>query len=341
MSNVVTVTELLTYKRCRLLWDMIYRQHLTPRMESNFFYIGRLVHQTLAEWTVNPERDCETIFMEVLQSEMEALKKRYEENVGARMSDAEMDDRIASTALPMEMVVNYQAYWKQPLPDGFKLIAPEQTCLVDIPNTGHWRCEKGHKLDWKFPSENDLQQPARNCSTCGALVYWRSMQLEGTLDGFVVDETTGRFYVLERKTYEARPKIDSLENQEQFVAYSWILRQLFPDAVLGGVLYDGLWKRAQPPRGRVESDLFLRELLLKGQHELDYFEQNLTAVATDILEGPAIFPTRIWQGCYDDKDFDRLCSAIAKGDDVDYIRDEYYVERAPRWFENIAGDEAV
>lgn len=332
MNNVVTVTELMTYKRCRQLWNFVYRERITPRMESSFFYIGRLVHQTLAEWTLHPEADIEELFMTVLQGEMEDLKARYKDAVGAGMSDEEMEAKLEDTKLPMEMVVNYANYWKTPLPDGYRIIMPEQTCLVDIPDTLHWRCKNNHV------NQNDLVNDIVICKICNEPVELISMQLEGTLDGLVEDVITHRLYILERKTYSSRPQDNILQNAEQFVMYCWIIRTLFPDYVIGGVLYDGLWKRSVPPRGKVEADLFYRDLLLKSDYELDKAEENLTKVAKEILVGPAIYPTRVWQGCFDDRDYDRICSAIMKGEDVDAIREEYYMEKPVRWFEAETND---
>lgn len=293
---IITVTEIGVFKRCRRMWDYQYVQHLVPVQEAPYFRIGRLTHRVLAEWTEHQDRDLERIWAEILADEIQFFGQRYFEIVGANPSEAELDDVFAEALLPHKMVLNYKKHWHQPLPDGFKLIQSEQTCMVDMPEIG--------------------------------------ISLEGTLDGLVLDEKTGRLFVLERKTYEARPRIDTLENNEQFTGYSWIMSKLFPDYEIGGVLYDGLWKRETPPRNKDLDDLFFRQIIMKSQEELDNWEQQFKAVASDMSSKPKIYPNRVWQGCWDDKTYERLCTAQSKGDDFEYIRDtDYGHKQQVKWFE--------
>jgi len=299
---VVTVTELLTYKRCRLQWSFVYRDKLAPRSEAPYFYTGRVVHKTLELWQ-DPAQDIEVVFAGVVAEQLEDVKQRYRDNFGCEMSPVEVDEIMERSHMSYCMVRNYVKRWGTPLPKGFRMIQPEQTFLVAIPGV-----------------DNVL--------------------LEGTLDALAEEIATGKLFVVEHKTYSARPQLHHLENAEQFVAYGWIISQAFPEREIGGVLYDGLWKREEPPKGRKFEDLFCRERILKKPGELMAFERNLTAVAREIANDPAIYPTRIWQGCYDDKDFDRLCEAMHRApEDVDYIREEYYVTRPARWFDEEEDEE--
>lgn len=297
---IITVTEVLTYKRCRLQWHIAFRENLAPRQEQPYFYVGRITHKTLEYWE-KPTQNIEHCFARAVHEDLERVKERYEKNFFAKMSPAEIDSIMLQAALPHAMVLNYKQRWQTPLPPGYKMIQAEQTCLVDIPGVPN-------------------------------------VKLEGTLDGLVINVSNGKLYVLERKTYENRPKLETLGNAEQFVAYCWILSRLFPDKEVGGVLYDGLWKREVPPRGRKFEDLFMRELLPKSAYELAAYEDTLVKVAREIAAGPEVYAARIWQGCYDDKGFDKLCSAIHKDSDIEFIRGEDYVIKEPRWFEEEGED---
>lgn len=338
LPKIVTVTELMTYKRCRLLWHLSFQRKLRPNKESAHFYVGRLTHRTLELWKQGVEE--EASFVQALTEETDRLKARYLEQVGAHISQVEIDEKLEQSHLPMAMLANYAAYWKTPLPEGYELIQPEQTCLVDIPNTWHWRCDT---CNYVAPIVTEVEREIGqiNCGHCNQGVQTAMlMQLEGTLDGFVMDSLTYKIYVLERKTYEKRPQASILNSAEQFTMYCWILSQLFPDADIGGVLYDGLWKRETPPRGRTMEDLFYRDLLIKTPEEIQQEGEYVIAAANEILNSPAIYPNRVWQGCFDDRDFDHLCAAIMKQqDDVDFIIDSDYTTRDTRWFEAEEDDE--
>lgn len=293
----ISITEIGVFKRCRRLWDYSYNQRIAPMQEAPYFFAGRMVHKVLEEWMIEPERQVESIWAKTLAREIEFFTQRYVDTVGTKPSEAEIADTMLKAEMPFHMVVNYRERWNAPLPDGYKLIQAEQTCIVDIPQL-------------------------------------QGVSLEGTLDGFVLDEKTGLLYVLERKTYEQRPRIDVLASNEQFIGYCYILRRLFPDYELGGILYDGLWKRAVPPRAKKLEDLFFRHLLLKEQEEIDNWEEQLVNVLCDMTNEPRIYPNRVWQGCWDDSSYERLCTAESKGEDVDYIRSAYYGPKSPESWRN-------
>lgn len=294
-DNIITVTEVGDYKRCHLLWHFAHQKRIVPVVESPYFAIGRIVHETLHDWTDEPDKPIEQIYAGVVSANFELTKERYKEIVGVEMSEPEENAWLSELVLPQEMVHNYATYWQTPLPFGFRVIKGEQACIVEIPGT--------------------------------------KMRLEGTLDGFALDEETGAIYVIERKTYENRPKLEDLENNEQFTGYTWILSRLFPDYQIGGVLYDGLWKRGlHMARGKERKldELFTRRHLLKSQDELEQFEKQLIEVATEIQEGPRIYPNRLWFGCWDDKRYEPLCAATMKGEDAEWLLEENYTTRKPK-----------
>jgi len=95
---------------------------------------------------------------------------------------------------------------------------------------------------------------------------------------------------------------------------------------VGGMLYDGLWKRDHPPKGRSMDDLFLRALLFRPQVELEEFERHLKAEVLDMANDPAIYINRQWMGCWDCA-FEPLCTAQSRGEDVEYIKRTMYTQR--------------
>ena len=297
-KRVITVTEIGVFKRCRLMWSYMYKDRIAPIKEQPYFFHGRMTHRTLEEWTTAPDSDLEEQWATITSEEIGFFTERYIKNIGVRPANIEIEAMLSDAMMPYEMVKNYRKHWRTPLPDDFELLQAEQTCIVEIPNPFNLEC-----LNNTF--------------------------LEGTLDGLVINRKNGKLYILERKTYEKRPNIATLDYNEQFTLYAWIVSKLFPQYEIGGTLYDGLWKREAPPKGRKFEDLFFRHTIEKTAAELVIAENNLVRVATDMLNlTPEIYPNRVWQGCYDDKSYIKLCSAQMKGEDTAFLLDSEYGERA-------------
>ena len=186
------------------------------------------------------------------------------------------------------MIKNYVAYHKSPVPKDFRSIMTEQQVLIPIPGTEH--------------------------------------QLEATLDG-ILRHKDGLLFVHERKTFGQHPRGNDLENNDQFLAYTWVLQQLNMGEI-GGVVYDGLWKRGEVPKGKKMEDLFIRKAIPFVRDQLDEFELYLSAEASEmeaVLRGElAAYPNRPWNGCWDDSTYEPLCMTISRGEDVQYILESHY-----------------
>lgn len=294
---IFSVTERGTFKRCRKKWDYDSRnrQNLSPISVPTALSLGHMVHEAQAQWLDKyPGTTLEEIFLQVANVELIGMQDRYSKATdGAPPSDDELGRFYDAVDVGRRMMINYQAHWETPLPEGFTLIKQEQTALVPVmaapedPSGYHW--------------------------------------LEGTFDG-IIRGPDGRLFVLERKTYNQRPNRDSLDNNDQFLAYLWLLSKLDIGPV-GGVFYDGMWKRDVDKR-RTLSDLFMRTLLVRGLDELANFEQELLAEFEDLVQpgGPRIYRNFRWEGCWDCA-MARLCRAEYKGDDAQYVREQFYTQR--------------
>lgn len=285
---ILTVTEREGFMRCRQAWHWgsFNREAYQPIFAKPALAVGHLWHQVQAEWSLNPAADPNDLCKTLANQELDRVAQAYLDRIGAPISPVELDPIYEQVGLVLNMVKNYKDRWGSPLPEGFTLYAPEQTCVIPIPGTPHF--------------------------------------LAGTLDGLITD-TYGRFYVLERKTYGQRPRIDVLNMQDQFLAYLWILRELGIGEV-GGLAYDGAWKREKPPLKSSLEDLFLRVLLNRNVHELDRFTLQLRDIANDMANDPPIYLNRRWDGCWD-CDFVEPCVAQERGEDFQYILDTKYTKR--------------
>lgn len=210
-----------------------------------------------------------------------------------------------------KLVSNYYDYYSRPaqgagpLPTGYTLLAAEQTLTVPIPHTEHclyteplagllppcdgcgcgppiangWMgnmcaCRGGRVMD--FPTI------AEKCSCCVDTNY-----LEGTFDGVVHFQGDGALFPLEHKTFSRHPTDDGLQHNEQFLRYLWLATRsniVPPDETQRwkGILYNGLWKRATVPSGRVWDDMFHRAFLERSPEELDRCTTHLQQVSMEM-----------------------------------------------------------
>ena len=300
------VTERGTYKRCRRQWYLTSLNHrsLTPIIPRQALQIGTVYHQAQADWITDPSTPLCEHFIKHANNEIERIKQNYLTNVGAPPSDEELEDSFSAMRMGHEMCINYEKHWKTPLPPDFTLVAPEQVIITPIPHSQHSLVQHEHDCI-----------PCKTRHACDGQNY-----LEGTLDSLIRDDK-GYLYILERKTYENRPKLQDLQHNDQFLAYMWITQQLRVGEV-AGIAYDGAWKRETPPRGKTLPDLFFREILRRPQVEVYEFERNLIRETNEMSTLPPEFINRRWEGCWDCS-VEPLCTAISRDEDTDFVLTQY------------------
>ncbi len=352
------VTEILTWKRCRRRWGLSSENmsRLRPVRPNVALMSGGLMHKVLENWTnefkaVNEAREAdllpvetEPIFAEQATKIITDFKKDYREHVGAAPSAAELDPIMDGVALIEDMFTNYVARYGKPIPKGWQLINIEQRVATDIPGTEHWECQDGHLYGtipgvWTGYFENG--KPV--CTGCRTEVKWQCHQLRSTMDGLLRRIKNAKMYALENKTYAIHPNPYQIEVESQMTHYAWVLRQLFgPDA--GGILYNGIWKRDGSNKKHKPEDLFFRQVFERSQAELDECGEQLAVVVMEMAahvglanDDPRLYTSRRWEGCTDCKDFDKLCRAISRREDVERIIATEYTLRTD---ENLSWAEA-
>lgn len=325
---IITVTEREAFRRCRRMWDFSSegRQGIAPIVNPSMaLNLGTLVHRTLADWTLDVllQKWCRDVpntepgklselFMYHASMMVLETEQRYRKAVGFSPSVVELAPVLSAVELGRCMMDNYQARYGLPIPEKYTFVMPEQEVMVPIPGTERicTLCENYYNI----PSACIV------CSSTGTERHY----LKGKLDGLVQDEK-GVLYVLERKTFDKKPNMAVLESNNQFLAYMWIVNQL-DIGKCGGILYDGLYKRAVPKKGETLRDLFIRTKLYRTDHELNEFGAMLVHEANEMSSNPPLYINRPWMGCFD-CGYQDLCTATSKGEDVDYIRSRLYATR--------------
>lgn len=337
-----SVTELQTYMRCRrkhYLTSFNTRSHelggLTPIWPSAALHLGTLIHRVGEVWLLDPNTHVplEDIFFDEAAKDL-ALLIRLHKDHNLPIPTTKESDYWEMVHLGKAMCANYQAYYKTPLPYNFSLVQPEQEVVVDIPDTQHCVekecfCYSCHHTEPWIDTNGELH----DC-TCKV----ESHMLSGTLDAIILDPTD-RLFVFERKTYAARPNEKHLQRVWQFLAYAYLLRRTKPtlptaashtlagtpastSTTLGGIAYDGWWKRTAPPKGKTMHDLFYRTYMLRNPDEIDEFELDLTELALECsaaLHSYTRPPRRTIppvQGCIDCLQLIDVCDAISLNESI-------------------------
>lgn len=328
-----SVTDRGTFRRCRRRWD--YSSNMRKNLTNvgsgpEPLELGGLIHRALADWIVIWQEDqnaaqrenmLRSLFAMCAAQRQQEIIESFKERTGrTEIPEGFLDSLHNVVNLGLDMMANYQAFHKSPLPAHMSFASPEQEVLVPVPGTEH-RCNSCFRV----ASENDnssgvwLKFPARkdceDCNGTGFLYHY----LSATLDGLTQDEKDW-LYVLEHKTYEQRPKPMDLAMNDQFTGYCWVVRELKIGKV-AGVAYDGMWKRSEPPKymqrerraGKMD-DLFIRKVLRKSDEELDEWGRNLALEITEMANNPEIYPNVPWQGC-SDCNFQEICYMQMRGED--------------------------
>lgn len=324
---IVGVTEILEYLRCRRRWHLgssngLGIESIVPK--SPALPLGTALHEALKAWAQYPNDDLVAFYKIAATQLNDALIARYIARVGAAPSSDELDKVHEALLLGESMMANYQAYWGAPLPDGFELVAPEQEVKVPIPGTEHTP-EEQHTYSAR---ESDGIVVADRCSTCGIANAEHGTRqphyLRGRLDGIIIDTNNGLLYDMDHKSYANRPRIETLQHSQQFVMYAWMLHQLKMGQV-GGIAYDGMWKRAAPPRGSEVKDLFTRLRIEHTPHQLAECGEMLKALSNEMASSPALTIHRTWDGaCEWGCQYNELCIAMSRGDDWRHILSHNY-----------------
>lgn len=282
-SRTFRVTEIMSFKRCKRQWWLTSSNGLriSRIVPSAAFSLGTAIHETFRAWLPHPEQEPVMLFMAAAEAEIAKVRRQYHARNRVGISDVELGPMLDQVKFGARMMDNYKGYWGSPLPDDCVLVAqPEQEVRVPIPGTPHF--------------------------------------LQGHIDA-IIKNKFGKLLPLDHKTYEKRVRLEVLHTNEQFIAYIWIMQQLDMGPV-GGLAYDGMWKRTDVPKGRVLDDLFWREKISPPDAVLAEYGRELAAVATEMASDPYITHARTWNGsCFYGCGVEQICNAMSRDENFEYL----------------------
>jgi len=245
----VSVTDRGGFLRCRRAWYHLSTCGLaldSNRPPAIALSLGTAVHAGLgANADGKPWREA---VLEDLRRNREESHEAYHKKVGVPMSKEEDLVLTDSEKMAVALLEHYFEHYteERPLGPEFRYIRSEITFEIPV------------------VTANGVEHV-----------------LAGTFDGLAVHEPTGEIWLVEHKTYSAKPSEEALGYDDQLTGYAWATKMLFGVQVRGA-LYDGLMKKLPiKPRELLNGNtskewidttakLYRATLAERGQDEKDY-----------------------------------------------------------------------
>lgn len=296
---IFSVTERVEWLRCRRSWNYgsFNRRGLSPIFPPVALNTGTIWHKAHEQWSLNPKIGFKEWIGIQAAGLLQTMKENYKERVGVYPSQEELHPYAEDITLLMYLAEKYQIYWKTAKPNGFDHVGSEYTVIVSVPNSEH--------------------------------------KYEGTFDRLFRDRK-GMLWITDYKTFDRHPNFSDLLKTEQFLDYLWILHQAIKEGQfdakgVGGMMYDGVWKRDTKPM----DELFLRKTLQRRQEEIEGHWQCLSICLNEmgsdsyVVDHHPVYNR--YYTCTNCK-FEYLCATHMRGENTALVEHERFVPREKQGF---------
>jgi len=219
----VSPSDMGGFLTCRFKWDLSSpnRQSLRHRSSPRFYLTaGTALHAALesmanGEWTLV---DPVSVAKEVIDTEREAKIEAYRHEYGFKPWAQELEQFEADAEFTLDLVSQYFEQY----PVGHELDDQGLTYIAT-------------EVPFKIDITDKLDDPKRQ-------VFY-----VGTIDAVAVDEND-RLFIVENKSYSAKPESDDLMFHFQSTGYAVAIEMLTGQPIAGG-LYNGVAKKLiKPPK---------------------------------------------------------------------------------------------
>ena len=217
-TNNISVSDMRNFLRCRRQWDLTSpnRQNLSrPTTFKSYYFVGSVIHEVMERMAMGQYNGIDTLD-EVMDAQIAASEEDYREVVGVGFSAGERQLFDAHRELAQVMVSGYaQQYMAEGSHGEDSLGANFEFVHAELP--------------FKIPLFDNVDDDL-------------NVFLLGTFDDIAVSKQTGKFWIVDTKTYGRKTEVRNIVLDDQFNIYRWAFEKLFgfPPA---GLIYNGLLKK--------------------------------------------------------------------------------------------------
>ena len=353
---LVSVTELQDYMRCRRKWDLTSANRQSwvragaPRTE---LWTGSAFHEGVAAQALG--EDPLDAVKRWSDEEIEKIAAEYVKVVGTGMSMEEQYRLITSREAAQQLLVQYfdRYGWDNPVASkGYRIICPEVSFRIPFPNVGPHIYLVG-TIDGVMEHIVEKHLALIENKTYSQKPDIRMLANDHQITGYafaaqhlIGEELAGCLYNGVNKKMSKPPRAlaaNSKTPPEGWLSMEWndnILAQGYIDAVRKhhqvpdgeeapaeihehyGVFIQRLKERENAD----QTPFHTRHWVDLSQYQIDEWGRNTEMVLHEIAsQDLAIYPHRRWEGCWD-CDVEELCSAMSRGDDLEYILENGYAK---------------
>ncbi len=347
----ISISEVIQFMRCRRMWDIQspFRQNLV-RMgaPAAALHIGSGMHEVL-EANAN-KQDWRQALDDWKQREIASFIVYYTDQVGTAPNEAELAAFDDAHSVVSTLATRYFAKYGEdnPLGPNFEYVAVEQTCAVPIPGTdgtftftldGIARHKTTNEL-WivehkTYSSKPDMDRLSTDHQIT-AYAWGAAAILGRPIAGFLYDG-------MSKKVPSQPALLKSGRLSEAFT--ETIDYQSYREAIAAHGLdvndYRDILARLQARDQEAQSPFFTRWKIPVDQSQIDSFAGYIADIYTDMVDSPRIYPNFRFDGCWDCGSRD-LCKAIQFGDDVEWVKRNFYMQgRGSQSFQRRGGKPLV
>ena len=310
---VVTYSQLLDFRKCRLMWDLTYRQQYVPKQEKDYFAFGRALHYGLNCYYTNNGDFIQAVdgFDEVWSQ----YRKRVQDT--SPISEMEMDAISQSRELALHMLAEYDYLAKRV--DDFEVVALEKVIIKPLPtfseNTpfylkgtvdGVVKDKRGLYWLLEFKTSKDMSDNWIELDEQATVYQWLAEQEYGV-------KIHGTYYTIMRKKIPEEPKVlkdgklskdkSQSTSPRQVLSYIESLEQL-PD-------YTDFMA--------VMANKFIKRIAIhRNAYEIVNTIDRICLVVEDMIN-PRVYASPDWNNCYWGCSFYRYCLALQDGSDTEDV----------------------
>jgi hypothetical protein len=318
----VTYSQLADFRKCRLYWDLMYRQNLQPAEEKDYFAFGKAIHHALHYYYANDRNYKKAI------AGFDEVWNEYAKNFGA-FTNEERYTLDYNRTMALYMLAEYD-YLAQRV-DNFDVEHCEKKVEYPLPNndgTDSMFWLKGtidgiaidpKKRYWllEFKTAGDMQDSWIELDEQATIYIWLAEKIFNI-------RIYGVIYTIMRKKIPTEPKILKSGKMSKDKGQS-----TSPYMIAKTIKEKGIEDDMTDFQAVMSSKYIKRIIVRRSEHEIRNTVNRIMQVTQDMIN-PRIYANPGWN-CYWDCPYYRLCLGLQDNADIQYMVERFYIRKEATW----------